>query len=261
MWAGTMPIAGVNAPITMVGSILQSIFETFGCITMLNLINTKGNNYIQIIDNFVSHPFDWRYSTFILGSAEDIRGSLFRIAIHKYLKMPFAVKSLFTSSKQVDSQAAFEIGVHTMMAALAGARIFREAGMLSSAEIYSAEQLVIDYEIVEYVKNMLKKEEFSEERLMVDEIEAVGPGQSFIGRKSTSDNFKKEYWQPELFVHSNLGQWQEMGSKSIYKYANEIAKKRIAEHTYKIDEDKRKELDKIFEKAKNDQDLIESFKS
>ncbi len=260
MWAGTMPIAGVNAPITMQSALLQSMFETFGCLTMLSLINTKSYNYIQVIDSFITHPFDWKYTTFVLGSAEDVRGTLNKISIHKYYNMPFAVKSLLTSGKEPDAHAAFEVGVHTLIAALAGARVFRCGGLLTSAEVYSAEMLVIVHEIVEYIKNILKIEEFSEERLMVDEIEAVGPGGSFIGRKSTYDNFQKEYWEPELFIHSNLGQWREMGSKSIRQYANEIAKRKIREHTYMMDNDKKKALDEIYECAKNDEQLKRSYK-
>jgi trimethylamine:corrinoid methyltransferase-like protein len=259
MWAGTLPIAGINAPITMLGSMVQSMFETYGCLTMLDLINTKGYNYIQIVDSFIAHPFDMKYTTFVYGSAEDMRGIIDKISIHKYLNIPFSVKSVLTSGKEPDAHAAFEVGVGTLFAALAGARIFRCAGLLTSAEVYSAEMLVIVCEIIEYIKNLLKEDEFSEERLMVDEIMAVEPGKSFIGRKSTLENFKKEYWEPELFIHSNLGQWREMGSKSIKQMANEIAKKRIQEHSYRIDEDKRREMEKILERAKSDEKLMKSY--
>ena len=65
---------------------------------------------------------------------------------------------------------AFEIAAFTLAAALAGARIFRCAGLMSSGETYSGEQVVIAKEIVEYIKNLIKSREFSDERLMVDEI-------------------------------------------------------------------------------------------
>jgi trimethylamine--corrinoid protein Co-methyltransferase len=259
MWAGTLPIAGINSPITMKSALLQSMFETYGCLVMLNLINTKGYNYIQIIDSFVAHPFDMKYTTFVYGSAEDVRGILDKISIHRYFKIPFAVKALLTSGKEPDAHAAFEVGVATLIAALAGARIFRCAGLLTSAEVYSAEMLVIEHEIIEYIKHLLKEEEFSEERLMVDEIAEVGPGQSFIGRKSTLQNFRKEYWEPELFIHSNLGQWREMGSKSTRAMANELSKKKIAEHTYRIDEEKRCEMDRILETSRQDDTLKRSY--
>ena len=260
MWAGTLPIAGVNAPITMIGAILQSMFETFGCLAMLNLINTKGFNYIQIIDSFIAHPFDMKYSTFTYGSAEDIQCALYKISLHKYYGIPISVKSLLTSGKEPDAQSAFEVAVFTLISALAGARIFRCGGLISSAEVYSAEQLVIVKEIIKYIKNLLKQREFSDENLMLDEIAAVGAGQSFIGRKSTLKLFRSLYWQPQLFIHSNLGQWHQMDSKSIWDYANKNAKKLIAEHTFKIDESRIKELDKIVEIAKNDKKLIDAYK-
>jgi trimethylamine--corrinoid protein Co-methyltransferase len=260
MWAGTMPIAGINAPITMKSAFVQSMFETFGCLTMLNLLNTKSYSYIQIIDSFVAHPFDMKYTTFVYGSAEDIRGGMDHIALNKYFNIPFSVKSLLTSGKEPDAHAAFEVGVYTLMAALAGARIFRCGGLLTSAEVYSAEMLVIVHEVIEYIKHLLEEEEFSEERLMADEIAAVGPGQSFIGRTSTLQNFRKEQWEPELFLHSNLGQWREMGSKSTRQHANEIAKKRIKDHTYTIDAGRKKELDKIYERALKDERLMNSYK-
>jgi trimethylamine--corrinoid protein Co-methyltransferase len=131
---------------------------------------------------------------------------------------------------------------------------------LSNDEIYSAGQLVIDHEIINYTKSLIKEQEFSEEKLMIDEIKEVGHGQSFIGRNSTLEHFKKEYWEPDLFIRTNLGQWQKMGSKSIKYYANELAKKKINNHTYTIGDDVRKELNRIYKAAENDEKLKDSYK-
>jgi len=260
MAISTMPVAGVSSPITMIGTLLQSMFEHFFGLTMLSLINTKSFNYISPNDAFDGCPFDMKYSTFVYGSAEYVHSTLYQIPLCRHYGVPIITKTLLTASKEVDAQAAAEIGMHTLIAALFGSRAFRCGGLLSSAEYYSAEMLVVEKEIIEYVQNVLREQEFSDERLMADEIAALRPGQSFIGRRSTFENFRKEYWQPELFTHSNLGQWKEMGSKSLYQYANERAKKLIAEHDYQIDEDKKRELDRILEKAKTDEKLIDSFK-
>ena len=69
-----MPITGVNAPILEKAGMLQAMFETLACLTMLSLVNTKGYSYIQVIDSFIVHPFDMKYSTFVYGSAEDVIG-------------------------------------------------------------------------------------------------------------------------------------------------------------------------------------------
>jgi trimethylamine--corrinoid protein Co-methyltransferase len=259
MWVSSMPVTGISAPITIQSALLQSIFEHLAGLTMLTLINTKSFNYISPNDAFEADPFDMKYATFVYGSAEYARITLHKIALCRYYGIPVMAKTLLTAAKEPDAQAAFEIGSHTLLAALAGARAFRCGGLLNHGELYSAEMLVIVMEIVEYIRNVLRKEEFDEQRLMVDEIRAVGPGQSYIGRKSTFLNFKKEFWEPELFIHSNLGQWKEMGAQSIWQYAREQVKKKIEEHTYHIDADIEVELDKIYNRAKSDEQLKRSY--
>ena len=133
-----------------------------------------------------------KYSTFVYGSAEYTHHTMFQIPICRYYDIPVMCKTLLTSSQAPDAHAAAEIGMHTLIAALFGARAFRCGGLLSTGELYSGEQLVIEMEMIEYIKNVLKNQEFSEESLMVDEIAAVKAGGSFIGRKSTIENFRKE---------------------------------------------------------------------
>jgi trimethylamine--corrinoid protein Co-methyltransferase len=260
MWISSMPIAGISSPITMQATILQSVFEHLAGLTMLNLINTKSFNYISPNDAFEADQFDMKYTTFVYGTPEYTRATVYEIELCNYYGIPKVSKSLLTTSKEPDAQAAFEIGIHTLFSALAGARAFRCGGLLSNDEIYSAGQLVIDHEIINYTKSLVREQEFSEEKFMIDEIKDVGPGQSFIGRLSTLENFKKEYWEPDLFIRTNLGQWQKMGSKPIRQYAIELAKKKIKEHTYIIDDDVRKELDRIYKSAKNDEKLKDSYK-
>jgi trimethylamine--corrinoid protein Co-methyltransferase len=259
MWVSTMPVTGVSAPITVQSALLQSIFEHLAGLTMLSLINTKSFNYISPNDAFEADPFDMKYATFVYGSAEYARITLHKIALCMYYGIPIMAKTLLTAAKRPDAQAAFEIGSHTLLAALAGARAFRCGGLLNHGELYSAEMLVIVMEIIEYIRNVLKEEEFDEKRLMVDEIRAVGPGQSYIGRKSTFKNFRKEFWEPKLFTHSNLGQWSEMGAQSIRQYARELIRKKIGEHQYHLDEHVNNELDKIYERAQKDEQLKKSY--
>jgi trimethylamine--corrinoid protein Co-methyltransferase len=260
MYVATMPVAGISAPINMISTLLQSMFESFAGLTMLNLINDKSFAYIPPDDVFEADPFDMKYSTFVYGSVEFIRAQVFKGQLCKYYDIPFVSKSMNAGGKKSDEQSASEVSAATLITAMLGARVFRTGGCISACEISSAEQLVIDYEIMEYVKNLIKNEDFNEERLMIDEIKAVGPGASYVSRMSTIKNFRREYWEPELFTHSNLGQWLEFGSKSINQYANEIAKKRIASFDYQVNEDIKKELDSIYECAKNDQKLIDSYR-
>lgn len=260
MWVATMPQAGVTAPITILGTVLQSMFEIFAGLTVLALLNPKGNNYISPADAFEANTFDMKYTTFVYGSVEYIQHSLHQIALCKHYGIPIIVKSLLTTAKEPDAHAAAEMGIHTFIAALAGARAFRCGGLLSTGEVYCGEWVVILHEMIEYIKQVLKAEDFSEERLMVQDIVEVGPGGTYVDKRSTYELFRREYWTPKLFEHSNIGQWIELGSKSMRQQAQEAARRLIAGHSYAIDQDTKKELDKIYERARRDQALEKSLK-
>ena len=260
MWVATMPQAGVTAPITILGTVLQSMFEIFAGLTVLSLMNPKGNNYISPADAFEANTFDMKYTTFVYGSVEYIQHSLHQIALCKHYGIPIIVKSLLTTAKEPDAHAAAEMGIHTFIAALAGARAFRCGGLLSTGEVYCGEWVVILHEMIEYIKQVLKSEDFSEERLMVRDIVEVGPGGTYVDKRSTYELFRQEYWTPRLFEHSNVGQWIELGSKSMRQQAQEAARRLIAGHSYAIDKDTKKELDKIYERARRDQALEKSLK-
>ena len=44
------------------------------------------------------------------------------------------------------------------------------------------------------------------------------------------------------------------------EYANEMARKKIEQHTYRVEENVKKELDKIYTRAEKDEQLEDSFK-
>ncbi|GAJ14838.1 unnamed protein product, partial [marine sediment metagenome] len=49
---------------------------------------------------------------------------------------------------------------------------------------------------------------------------------------------------------SKLDQWKSKGSQSIREKAREIAKKKIKEHHFQLDRDVKKEMNKVWKKAK-----------
>jgi trimethylamine--corrinoid protein Co-methyltransferase len=147
-----------------------------------------------------------------------------------------------------------------LITALAGARAFRCGGLLSTGEVYSGEWVVILHEMIQYIRQLLKSEDFSEERLMIRDIAEVGPGGTYVDRRSTYELFRKEYWMPRLFEHSNVGQWIELGSKSIRRQAQELARELIAGHEYAIEAGVKRELDRIYERAQRDEALERSLK-
>ena len=250
LWCATMPIAGATASLYFPGAYVQSMAEVFSGLTLLSLINTSEVKPVcLIIDTIRAYAFDFKYASFVYGSPEDITGTLFQTQLNKRYGIPVVAKSLLTSSNSIDAQLGAEVAAHTMTAALAGARIFTGAGLLAIDEVYSAEKLVIDYEIVQYVKNMVEGFRFSDEYLSTDIIKEVGIGGEFVSHDSTLKDYKDATWEPNVFEHIMLRKWNQMGQPELREKLRTVAKERIKKHFYNLPKDISKELNKIYSKA------------
>ena len=253
LWCATMPIAGATAPLYFPGAYVQSMAEVFAGLTLLSLINTSEVKPVcLIIDTIRAYAFDFKYASFVYGSPEDIIGTLFQTQLNKRYGIPVVAKSLLTSSNSIDVQLGAEIAAHTMTAALAGARIFTGAGLLAIDEVYSGEKLVIDYEVVQYVKNMVEGFEFSDDYLSTDIIKEVGIGGEFISHDSTLKNYRDATWEPSVFEHIMLRKWRQMGEPMLREKLRSVVKERIKKHSYNLLKDVSKELNKIYNKAKEE---------
>ncbi|RLG23206.1 hypothetical protein DRN85_09770, partial [Methanosarcinales archaeon] len=231
LWVATMPIAGATAPIHVIGAYVQSLAELFAGYTMLKLLNPRTYVYCSVIDSIRAYPFDMKYGNFVYGSPEDIWGTLLQVQLNKYYGIPVIAKSLLTSSPLPDAQAAAEKAAHTIIATTFKVDGYTNAGLLAIDDIYSAEQLVIDYEIFQYAQQFQRGFDFSQETLATSIIEEVVLGEeNFLSHESTLGLFRDAFWIPEIFEHFTLRQWQNKGEKSIRKRIKDIVKKRLKEH-------------------------------
>jgi len=256
MNVSTMPTTGTTSPINMIDSYVQSLAELFSAMTLIYLLNErkdrKGKIRCVVADNIRAYPFDMRYASFVYGSAEDCIGTLYQAQLNRYFGIPLVAKSLLTTGKGADAHSAGEKAAHTMAAVLAGAYVFSNAGLLCVDEIYSVQQLLIDWEIVQYCSRVIRGYDFDEELTALGEIEALGHSGTYLDHDSTLKNFRRDLWDPEIFVHSTLIQWQERGSKEPAQIAWEIAKEKIKNHKYRANEDVQRELNRIYARAEKE---------
>ncbi|MGQ9585956.1 MAG: trimethylamine methyltransferase family protein [Anaerolineae bacterium] len=249
MWVATMPIAGVTAPIFLPGAYVQSVAELLAGLTLVYLLNTGGPVQALIIDSIRAYPFDMQVGNFVYGSPEDLIATLFQVQLNARYGIPLVAKSLLTTAKEPDAHAAAEKGMHTLAAALAGARIFTNAGLLAVDEIYSAEQVVIDHEIVQYVRRVVEGIEYTPETLALETIREGGPRSNFLEHETTVRHCRTAFWLPTLFEHSNLASWRERRIGTVCERARTIARQRITSHEYRLPDPARSELERIYRKA------------
>jgi trimethylamine---corrinoid protein Co-methyltransferase len=250
MMVTALPSAGATGPYPIIGAHVQSLAELMAAVTLLTQVSGGGSVYASPIDSIRAHPFDMKNASFVYGSPEDLHGTLIQCQLNHRYGIPIVAKSLLTNSAMPDEQAAAEKAAHTLAAALAGARIFTNAGVLAVDEVYSFEQAIIDREIVNYAKRVIEGFEFSHEALGVEAVIETGIGGNFLLHETTLTRFKKGAWIPDLFERSMFSQWKAKGSQSIQERARRLVSKNISDNTYSLQIETQRELDRIWETAR-----------
>jgi trimethylamine:corrinoid methyltransferase-like protein len=106
---------------------------------------------------------------------------------------------------------------------LAGGSLWVDAGLLSTDEIYSPIQLVLDNELVSALKRFVYDFEISEETIGLETILETGPGRQFLDKEQTAKFYRKEHWQPTMWTRTMLAPWLEEGAKLDVDRAREFA--------------------------------------
>jgi len=245
----SMPLAGATAPVYPIGAFTQCIAETFGGYAILH----------EAYPNIPIHPggigayhFDMKYGNIVFGSPEQVLMDLIGIAVNRFygVERVHGVRSLRTMAKKVDVQAQVEKAASAAVGVLTGPGAFIHSGGLSLDEVFSPIQLIMDCEIGRYLSRLAKGLSFSEEELDIsmDVIRRGAQKGTFLAERTSLIDHKKLYWYPDLFdyslLHTSRGQM-----KSITDRAKDIISKRVAEHDFILEEDKRRKLDEIYQEA------------
>ena len=244
----SMPLAGATAPIYPIGAWVQGIAESLGGYVIIHKAYPK----IPIGFGTGAFQFDLKYGNIVFGSPEQILMDLIGVAVDQFYGVPtvYGVRSFRTMAKMVDVQAQVEKATSATVGVLTGPGKFIMSGVLSLDEIFSPVQLIIDCEIARYLSKLAVGIRFSEEDLdrSMDIIERCAEKGTYLSDKTTLNEYKRTYWQPHLFDYSVL-HTSKREMKSLIERAKEIARKKIKEHNYQLEENKKRKLEEIYQDA------------
>jgi trimethylamine---corrinoid protein Co-methyltransferase len=238
------PNAGATSPVTLAATISLGAAEYLSGLVIAQLIK-KGT---PIIAGGTLFAMDMKTGLASYGSTENYLMDAAMTEVGKYFNIPVFSLAGCSSSKIFDGQATLESIFGVLAAALSGANIIHDVGYLEDGLKGSFEQLVMTDEIIGMVKRFISGVEVNQNTLALDLIEKVGPGGNFLGEKHTADNFKNEYFFPELIDRNNYFNWEKNGKKSLETRVNEKVK--IILENYqpeKIEEKKMEKIDKYLQ--------------
>lgn len=135
--------------------------------------------------------------------------------ICRYLGVPLMGTSGASEAKVVDPQAAIESSIQAVLSGLSGATLVHDVGFLDCAQIGSLEMLVMNDEIIAMVRRIMRGIEVSDETLMLDLIDRVGPGGGFVAARETAKRCRAEIWNPTLLDRRPYDGWKAAGAPTM----------------------------------------------
>jgi len=123
-------------------------------------------------------------------------------------------------------------------------------GGLDQAKGASLEQIIIDCDLWEQVREVRKEVVFDDEHFAIDLVRKVGPGGTFLREAHTARNLRKELFMPSkerMDIFSSYGLWKD--NAGIVRQARERVERILAEHTPEpIEPDVKRQMDAILKK-------------
>lgn len=190
----SMPLAGVAAPVTLIGSIVQHAAETLAGIVLHQLAESGA----PIVWGGAPSIVDMRSGCTPMGAIETAMIDAGYAAVGKSLGMPVHAYLGATDSKLVDAQAGYESGMTALVGGLAGIDLISGPGMIDFLLAQSPEKLVLDADMIGMVQRLLRGIATPTPTLATGFFEDAGPEGRFLELQDTRRLFRSEQFLPAL---------------------------------------------------------------
>ena len=242
----SMPMAGANAPITLLGSITQHCAETLSGIVMSQLAY-KG---APVIWGGSPSIMDMKHGTTPMGAIETMMINLGDVEMGKYFDLPTHVYMGLSDAKLPDAQSGLEAGIGAILAGLAGVNMISGLGMLDFESCQSIEKLLIDNEIAGMVKRLIGGIEDYGSPFASDILQEYDATKELLSHPSTLKLFKKELFFPsEIITRETREDWKSKGTTSSRQRAKEKINKLIqTPSSHQLEQDQEKALNDVLKK-------------
>jgi trimethylamine--corrinoid protein Co-methyltransferase len=211
-----LPLPGSGSPVTLAGSILQHTAESLSGLVLTQVVR-EGCPFV-----YGGAPvlFDMRTATPSMSAMEAVMISCGYALMGRYYGLPTHTYAAQSDAKVVDYQAGYEAGMSALMAAQAGINMVSGAGGLDYVAEFSAEKLLMDAEVIGFIKRYLAGVKVTPQTLARELIASRGPGGDFLQTRHTREWFKREQYIPGPIVdRQERVTWEAGGQVSIFDRA------------------------------------------
>lgn len=241
----SLSIMGMTVPVTVAGLVSVQNAEVLAGIVLAQLVNPG----CPVVYSASGTSANMGNGTVTIGTPEDAVVSLINGQLANWYKIPCRISGSLSDSRTFDIQSAYESAITIMAAQMAGGNfILHAAGIIDSYNCTSYEKLIVDNEVLGYMRRIAKGVEVDEEHLDFDTIAEVGPEGVYLVEDSTLEFMRDEIYAPTLSYHDSYGNWVAQGSVTAEERATAKWQKILAENTEStLPADVEKDMEKFIE--------------
>jgi trimethylamine--corrinoid protein Co-methyltransferase len=222
--AGPMAMAGLDAPITLAGTLVIQNADNLVAVVLCHLLGLPARW------SGSAHTLDLRSTLCSFGSPNQVLLGLAAVQLGHHYGFEVPINSALTDACLPDFQGGFEKGTSAIVALLSGANGIGAQGLVGADQGASLEQLVIDNEWLAAIDHILDLGfEVNTETLALDTIRRVGIGGSYLTEEHTVRHMRETYWPSDLFNQKGWDAWMAAGGQDVYAKAHERVQQILAE--------------------------------
>jgi trimethylamine--corrinoid protein Co-methyltransferase len=220
------PQMGGTAPITMASGLAMSLAEILSSL-VLHQLKRPGAPFVF---GAGLHHMDMKASQICYASPEFQLTKAAIAELGRWYGMPTWGYAGCSDSKVMDEQAALETMLSVLMAKFSGGNLIHDVGYMESGLTCSFEMIVLTDELIALTDNLMKGIVVSQDSLMLEEINRVGPGGHYLSTEETLNRFR-DFWYPSLLDRSIRSTWLRNGATTLGDRLNTKVKEIIKNHT------------------------------
>ena len=237
---------GGTAPLSMAAIIAQLCAESLSGL----VIHQLKNRGAPFIFGGMASIMDMRTAVFSYGAPEFQLGNTLMAEMAHYFDLPNFGTAGTSDSQVFDGQAVLEVTSSCMMAALCGANLIHDVGLLGNATVVMPEMIVATDEIIAMIRHLLREVRVDEETLAFDVLRDVGPGGEFVTHMHTLQHVR-DVWYPELLYRGGAKAWKSARPPTFEERVNAKTLELIQNHQpERLPEEIAGEIDEILDRAR-----------
>ncbi|MEO0542478.1 MAG: trimethylamine methyltransferase family protein [Pseudomonadota bacterium] len=219
-------LAGAMSPITLAGTVAQSLAESLCAVALVQTINPG----CPVAIGTFSSNVDMKTGAPAFGTPDYMRTTQMTGQMARFYDLPLRASNTCAANTP-DNQATWE-STHSLWAAVSSRvnMVYHAAGWLEGGLCASYEKFIIDCEQLQQMIWYMRGAKWDADEIALDAIKEVGNDGHFFGIQHTQDRYTTAFYEPFLSDWSNYENWRDRGSIETVMRANRIWKQILEEY-------------------------------